>query len=82
MDLVDKYIQHAMKSDLIRGVARNDRRRMMTLPVCPRCERPMLRDRRKDDPDGRENLMATCPVCGYHGKSDKQMGVFVKEMRV
>lgn len=70
--LKEKYLKHIQKSDLLfvsQGVAS----RMMSLPVCPKCERPALRDTRRGDPrefDLWENpghRYITCPVCGYHG---------------
>lgn len=48
----------------------------MRLPVCPKCERPALRDTRKDDP---VRGYITCPVCGYHGPSTMSVGMFVRE---
>lgn len=72
--IYDKYFKHIQKSDLI--MMPEIRKRVMYLPVCPKCERPALRDTHKNDPERR---FITCPVCGHHGPFTHTVGVHVKE---
>lgn len=74
MDIYEKYLKHIQKSDLIRMP--EIKKRVMHLPVCPKCERPALRDTRKGDPERR---YITCPVCGFHGPFTHTVGVHFKE---
>ena len=74
MSIADKYLNHALRSDLINQPS--VRNRMMRLPVCPQCERPALRDTRPGDS---QRGYVTCPVCGYHGPSTMSVSCFMKE---
>lgn len=74
-DLLEKYKKHALESPLIANFP-TVRNRVMRLPVCPKCERPALRDTRKGDP---VRGYVTCPVCGYHGPHTISVGMFVRE---
>lgn len=60
----DKFMKHIM-TDPIFSQFPEIRNRMMRLPICPRCEKPALRDTRKYDPV--QSGYFTCPSCGYHG---------------
>lgn len=75
MNTLEKYMKHARKSDMITNNP-NIEKRIMQLPVCPRCERPALRDTRKGDPERR---FITCPICGYHGPFTHSIRTHVEE---
>jgi len=74
VSLTEKYLRHALKSDLVNQPS--VRNRMMNLPVCPHCERPALRDTRRGDP---VRGYITCPVCGYHGPTTMSVKCFMQE---
>jgi uncharacterized Zn finger protein (UPF0148 family) len=76
--LEQKYLQHILKSDLISKFP-EVRSRVMLLPVCPRCERPALRDTRKGDAERR---YITCPVCGYHGPFTRTVKCHMQEENI
>jgi predicted nucleic-acid-binding Zn-ribbon protein len=71
MNLEEKYVKHILKPSTATKLP-EIRSRIAGLPVCPRCERPALRDTRKGDPrmfdiDNPGVRYITCPICGYHG---------------
>lgn len=55
MDKLRKYLKHSMASIDPRGF--QDLSRIMVNPICPKCERITLRDKK--------NTM-TCPHCGHN----------------
>ena len=71
---LERYMEHA-KSELVTKFP-SVRRRMLDLPVCPKCERIALRDTRPGDPQRR---YITCPVCGYHGPSTIAAKIFIRD---
>lgn len=73
---LNNFIKHATRSELLRKF-NSVKARVMSLPVCPRCERICLRDKRKGDPPGQ--LYITCPICGYHGPTTMAVRTFIKE---
>lgn len=90
-ELQKKYFNHARtdKMGLIKGI---DYKRSINLPVCPKCERICMYDRRPGDPppslikDEWGNTVktkpyVTCPHCLYHGPgSGIPFKVHIKEV--
>jgi uncharacterized Zn finger protein (UPF0148 family) len=72
--LEEKFKQHMLKDERFARFPNLRRRTLdtMEVPICPRCERPMLRHTQR----GEERGNATCPVCGYHGKPQMNVRVF------
>jgi uncharacterized protein YbaR (Trm112 family) len=71
----EKYMKHITKSPLITSFP-TVYNRVMWLPVCPKCERPALRDTQKGDAERR---FITCPICGYHGRFTKTVACHMKD---
>jgi len=71
-----KYIKHLFHKNVLITQHPNIQKRTMQLPVCPKCERPALRDTRKDDPNPR---YITCPMCGYHGPFTHTVALHMQE---
>lgn len=72
--LREKFMAHSTESPLIRLYARMDRERLLSLPICPKCERLGLRDK-----GWVAQKIMTCPHCGYHGKATHQMSAYLSE---
>jgi ribosomal protein L37AE/L43A len=72
--LREKFMVHSTESPLIRLYARMDRERLLSLPICPKCERLGLRDK-----GWIAQKIMTCPHCGYHGKATHQMSAYLNE---
>lgn len=72
--LREKFMAHSTESPLIRLYARMDRERLLSLPICPKCERLGLRDK-----GWVAQKIMTCPHCGYHGKATHQMSAYLNE---
>jgi hypothetical protein len=72
--LREKFMAHSTESPLIRLYARMDRERLLSLPICPKCERLGLRDK-----GWVAQKIMTCPYCGYHGKATHQMSAYLNE---
>ena len=73
-----KYLEHAQKEGAAGKLGQfpDVRQRMLSLPVCPKCERIALRETRKSDP---VRGYITCPVCLYHGPTTLSVSTFVQE---
>ena len=69
----EKYLKHILDNPVF---TRPDvRSRVFALPVCPKCERPLLRDK-----GFQERGIATCIHCGYSGPSSRTVGIHAKEV--
>lgn len=92
-DIQQKFLKHAFNpkdygTQLI-GLKPHVAQRAMRLPVCPRCEKPALRDTRPYDPKrpqdeiySETNGFITCPNCGYHGRFTHTVGLHMQEYAV
>lgn len=83
-----KYINHVLQSRLLNFT---DRSKFIKLPVCMKCERLCMYDRKPYDPppvykkDEFGNIvkskpMVTCPYCGYHGPGGPEFRLHAKEV--
>lgn len=72
--LRENYMKHSVESGLIQLYASQSREVLLSLPICPKCERIGLRDK------GWFKLKTmTCPYCGYHGKATHQLSAYLNE---
>lgn len=83
------YRKHAFQNPMIQFTSRS---RWEHLPICGKCERVALYDRRPEDPPPefkidpetgirrKSNTYVTCPECGYHGPSGGIFRVRVREV--
>lgn len=72
--LREKYMEHSTQSPLVQLYANQARERLLSLPICPKCERIGLRDKGW----ARFKTMA-CPHCGYRGKATIQLSAYLNE---
>ena len=70
MTTIDKYLQHARQSQLVKKHATS----IFEKPVCPKCERIGFRDK-----GWKTRLVMTCPFCGYNGVSTKIVKAYLEE---
>ena len=68
------YMNHGTQSSLIRLYAKQNREKLLSLPICPKCERVGLRDKGW----AAEKIMK-CPYCGYSGKATHQLSTYLNE---
>lgn len=76
---VTKYMNHATQAALIKmfqaqnqGI--NGEKKLLALPVCPKCERVGLRDKGWTD-----HKIMKCPHCGYSGKASHVLMEYIKD---
>lgn len=71
-----KHLKHAISSDMISLYLSEQpgAKRVLSLPICPKCERIGLRDK-----GWKEKMVMTCPFCGYNGTTDTVYSEYKKE---
>lgn len=93
-DTQRKYLEHVQQESmgLIKDLKGRNFKRFVNMPVCPKCERLCMYDRRPGDPPARilkdewgnpvkEKPYTTCPYCGYHGPSSfRPLKVHIKSV--
>jgi hypothetical protein len=73
---IDRVLQHA-KSDPLQQFYQSfkeGRKRLQSLPVCPKCERTGFRDR-----GWSQNKTMFCPHCGFRGTATHVLSAYIKE---
>lgn len=72
----ETYMKHTISNPLQQLYQSFDtgRSRLMSLPVCPRCERTGFRDR-----GWTTQRIMSCPHCGYHGKATHVLSAYLDE---
>lgn len=73
---LNKYMVHTLSNPLQQLYQSMDvgRKRLQSLPVCPKCERTGFRDA-----GWATNKIMTCPHCGYHGKATHVLSAYLAE---
>lgn len=72
---INKYLKHGTSSDLIKFyMDQGSSTRIMSLPICPKCERIGLRDK-----GWALNKTMKCPFCGYSGVATHQLSTYLDE---
>jgi len=72
---VNTYLEHSMSDPMIQFYMKNGgRQKLLSLPVCPKCERTGLRDK-----GWAEHKIMTCPHCGFKGKATHQLSSYLRE---
>jgi hypothetical protein len=73
---IDTYLQHSKSGKLQQLYQSMDtgRRRITSLPVCPKCERVGFRDKGWSD-----NKTMCCPHCGYRGKATHVLSAYLED---
>lgn len=73
---LSKYMTHTLSDPLQQAYQSLDvgKKRLQSLPVCPKCERTGFRDR-----GWAENKTMTCPHCGYHGVATHVLSAYLAE---
>lgn len=72
---LNTYVDHSLSNPMIQFYLPNGgRSRLLSLPICPRCERTGLRDK-----GWIANKIMACPHCGYRGKATHQLSTYLKE---
>jgi len=70
---LNTYLNHGISSPLVKLYAEQGAN-VLTLPICPKCERIGLRDKGW-------SLYKTmcCPHCGYKGRATHQLSAYINE---
>lgn len=73
---LNKYMAHTTSGSLLQFYQSLDvgKKRIQSLPVCPKCERTGFRDK-----GWLENKTMCCPHCGYHGKATHLLSAYLDE---
>lgn len=71
-----RFLEHTTSDPLQQFYQSFDagRKRLMDLPVCPKCERTGFRDKGWKD---RKSMI--CPHCGYTGPTQYQLAAYMKD---
>lgn len=71
----EKYMGHCVNNQLVQSyINMGNRGKILSLPVCPKCEQVGLRDR-----GWIPHHIMTCPNCGYHGPATHQLSAYLSE---
>ena len=72
---VNKYLEHTFSDPTIQFYTRNGgERQLLSLPICPKCERTGLRDK-----GWALYKTMCCPHCGYKGHATHQLSAYIQE---
>lgn len=85
----ESYFNHARQNPLLQHF--DLKRTLVSMPVCMKCERICVHERRPDDPPSRmivdkdsgilvkSKPYVTCYYCGYHGPGGPPFYIHVRE---
>lgn len=68
--------RHALSDPLVSDYVRRHNGPVVSLPICPKCERAGLRSS-----GWAEHHIMTCPHCGYNGPTDTQFSMYSKKKK-
>lgn len=73
---IERYLDHSTDSSMQRFYMshQSGRKRLYSLPICPKCEKAGLRDK-----GWGANKNMVCPGCGYHGPATYVMATYTQE---
>jgi predicted RNA-binding Zn-ribbon protein involved in translation (DUF1610 family) len=71
---VNKYLDHGISNPLVKFYADMKSTNVLTLPICPKCERVGLRDK-----GWALYKTMKCPHCGYTGHATHQLSAYLDE---
>ena len=72
---VNKYLGHGLSNPLVNFyLGHGGKSKLMSLPICPKCERAGLRDK-----GWALSRIMCCPHCGYRGPTTHQLSAYIKE---
>lgn len=74
IDTVKGHLQDSKLIQLYQGLGGLNKKRILSLPVCPKCERTGLRDK-----GWGTNKMMCCPHCGYKGVATHQVSTYMQD---
>ena len=70
---VNKYLGHGLSDPLVQFYLKNGgNSQILSLPICPRCERTGLRDK-----GWALSRTMICPHCGYRGHATHQLSAYL-----
>ena len=71
----DLFQRHALSNNMVQEYTVNTKgKKVMSMPVCPKCERAGLRDK-----GWLLQKIMCCPHCGYKGPATHQVSAYLRE---
>lgn len=72
---VNTYLNHGLSDPLVQFYMKQGGERLVvSLPICPKCERTGLRDK-----GWTLHKTMVCPHCGYRGHATHQLSTYLRE---
>lgn len=74
---LNTYLKHGTQNTLVKLLLnqnKNPNKKLLSLPICPKCERIGMRDKGWAD-----HKLMKCPHCGYSGKATHVAMSYIQE---